>query len=302
MKKLTTQEFIERAKSVHGDKYDYSLVQYQGRRDKVFIICPKHEVFEQNAGQHLSGSECPICARSKMCGRPAESQSSFIKRAKKIHKDKYDYSKVIYKNARAKIFIICKKHGKFHQSPANHISGNGCKRCSMENQKSNTEEFIKKANKIHCNLYDYSKTDYKTAQKKVVIICKKHGEFKQKPNGHLLGQGCSKCRSSKGESVIYNTLKLFKIDFVTQKKFPNCRNKKPLPFDFYIPSKNLLIEYNGEQHYFKHNLFNKGYKFKSLINRDNIKRKWCKENNITLLTIPYIKFKEINKILKNALL
>lgn len=125
----------------------------------------------------------------------------FIENAKKIHGDKYDYSKILYKNAKTKIIIICQKHGEFLQKPNNHLSGQGCFKCGVENAckliSSNTEKFIKKSKDIHGDKYYYSKVKYKNDHTKVIIICKKHGEYLQTPNNHLHNRGCPKCGKEK---------------------------------------------------------------------------------------------------------
>lgn len=125
----------------------------------------------------------------------------FIKEAKKVHGNKYDYSKVKYTNNHTKVCIICKKHGEFHQLPSNHLKGQGCKECKRETlriMKSKTkEEFINEANLIHNNKYDYSKVNYINNHIKVSIICPEHGVFMQSPRVHLRGNGCSQCSHNK---------------------------------------------------------------------------------------------------------
>ena len=96
---ITTEDFIKKAKAVHGDKYDYSLVEYKNSRIKVKIICPIHGIFEQAPGNHLLGAGCPDCS-----GRKRSTTEEFIQRARAIHGDKYDYSLVDYKNNKTKIF------------------------------------------------------------------------------------------------------------------------------------------------------------------------------------------------------
>lgn len=124
-------------------------------------------------------------------------QEEFIKRCKKIHDDRYDYSLVNYINNYTKIIIICKKHGEFLQEPQNHLNNHGCNKCGRNicaNKTSlSNNDFIQKAIKIHGNKYNYSKTEYINSNKKVIIICSTHKEFLQKPNSHLNGAGCIKC-------------------------------------------------------------------------------------------------------------
>lgn len=125
--KLTTDEFIARSRNVHGDKYDYSKVRYVNARCKVTIICPEHGEFEQKAGKHLSGQGCPNCvsfARS--------TTDMFVMKARKVHGDKYDYSKVKYVNGKTKVTIICPEHGEFEQMPSSHLKGHGCVKCGFE--------------------------------------------------------------------------------------------------------------------------------------------------------------------------
>ena len=186
-KKLTTEEFISRAKLVHGDKYDYSKVNYINAKTKICIICPVHGEFWTLPSIHLSGHKCPKCV-----GGVKLSKEDFITKAKEIHNNKYDYSKVDYKNTITEVCIICPEHGEFWQKPIHHIQGKGCPYCGGT-KKLSTEEFIKRAKKIHNNKYDYSKVDYVGSHMKVCIICPKHGEFLQTPHSHLRGSGCPYC-------------------------------------------------------------------------------------------------------------
>jgi len=126
MPKLTTEEFIAKAKAVHGDRYDYSKVEYAGNKGKVCIICREHGEFWQEARMHLSGCGCPICA-----GRKKLRTSDFVKKARSVHGDKYDYSKAEYKGNTEKVCIICPEHGEFWQSAANHLNGRGCPKCGF---------------------------------------------------------------------------------------------------------------------------------------------------------------------------
>jgi len=287
MKRLTTEQFIERSKKLHGNKYDYSLVNYKNRRSKIKIICPLHGEFEQTGDCHLSGRGCDKCG-----GTYTKTTNEFIQKAKKIHGDKYDYSLVNYKNNSTKIKIICPLHGIFLQSPSNHTNhSSGCQKCNTiqksKNLSSSIKEFIPKAKNIHGDKYNYSQSNYKTAHIKITIICPKHGKFKQKPYLHLNGSGCPTCNESKGEREIKLFLKENNIKFTPQKRFDNCRNKYTLPFDFYLPEYNTCIEYNGIQHYKVFDYFGGIKKFDENKNNFNIKINYCKNNKIKLLIIKY---------------
>ena len=193
---LTKEEFIKRAKSFHGDKYDYSLVDYKTAKTKVKIICPVHGIFEQTPDMHQR-TGCQKCGWDEGRKKQTFTTGDFVKRAKMIHKYIYDYSKVNYVDIFTKVCIICPIHGEFWQTPHDHLCGNDCLYCRntkiSETQRSTKEDFIKKAQEIHGDLYDYSKVEYVNNNTKVCIICKKHGEFYQRPSNHLAGKGCKKC-------------------------------------------------------------------------------------------------------------
>lgn len=195
-KALTTDIFIERARKVHGDKYDYSKVDYKTGRDKVCIICPKHGEFWQTPESHLNGNGCKKCATEASSIKYTMSLDEFIRKARKVHGNKYDYSKVEYKNNRTKICIICPEHGEFWQTPNKHLMGRGCPKCNG-GVKMPLDEFIKKANEIHNNKYDYSKAKLDSSKDLITIICPKHGEFKQEATSHLRGHGCPLCAIEK---------------------------------------------------------------------------------------------------------
>ena len=191
------KKFIENAMKVHGDKYDYSKVDCHNATDKVGIICQTHGEFWQQANIHLGGCGCPLCANEKIRIKLRDGKDKFIEKARKTHGDKYDYSKVEYKNANAKVCIICPIHGEFWQMPGSHLQGHDCPRCAKEKTRmklsNGKDKFIEKAKKVHGDKYDYSKVDYKNNRTKVCIICQTHGEFWQTPDCHAQGQGCPKC-------------------------------------------------------------------------------------------------------------
>lgn len=282
---LTNQEFIDRSIEIHGLKYDYSLIDYINNRTKVKIVCLDHGTFEQIPFTHLDGTNCPKCGKKKI------EKVEFVNFARKIHGDKYDYSMVgEIKNNKQKVKIICVEHGIFDQSFNNHVSKkSGCPSCINRNIKSNSEEFIEKARKIHGDKYDYSLVDYKSNKVKVSIVCPKHGIFEQEPASHLrLKCGCRKCRQSKGEIKIIEILESLKIDFIYAYRVDGFE------FDFYLPPFNIMIEYDGEQHYRPIEYFGGEDKFIRQIHNDKIKNEYCHENNIRLIRISYLEFGKLN--------
>lgn len=129
-RKLTEQVFIERARKVHRDKFSYDKVIYVYSKEKVIITCPIHGDFEQRPNDHLNGYGCPKCANRGSSLNGKLTTDEFIARARKIHGDKYDYSKTVYRDAKAKVVITCPTHGDFEQIPNNHMSGSNCPKCS----------------------------------------------------------------------------------------------------------------------------------------------------------------------------
>ena len=130
MAKLTTEEFIAKAKMVHGDKYDYSKVEYVGQKAKVCILCKEHGEFLQTPYDHLSGHGCIKCHCKAMARRYSLGKEKFIEKANAVHRGFYDYSEVEYVNGHTKVKITCPIHGIFEQDPASHLQGHGCPFCA----------------------------------------------------------------------------------------------------------------------------------------------------------------------------
>lgn len=248
--KIARESFIEKAKEVHGNRYDYSKVNYVNAKTKVCIICPEHGEFNIIPNSHLKGCGCMKCSINKTHDFQRKTLEQFIKEAIEIHGDKYDYSKVNYVNNNTKVCIICPKHGEFWQTPNKHLSGQGCKQCANEKVSQmysfTKEEFIKKAKEIHGNKYDYSKVEYKGYDTEVCIICPIHGEFWQTPDSHLQGSNCRMCSSqlSKNENEIYEFIvEKLGSENVVQSERSILRHRAEI--DIFIPSLKLGIEYDG---------------------------------------------------------
>jgi len=200
--KKELSDFIRKALEVHGDRYDYSKVNYVNNHTKVKIICPVHGIFEQTpAGHLLQRQDCPRCKK-------VFSTEDFITKCNVIHNNKYDYSSVEFINSKFKVKIICPIHGEFYQTPNTHIMGAGCPLCNKSNKLTATE-FIKRSKHIHNNKFDYSLVEYVNCSTKVKIICPEHGSFEQTPIDHMGGSGCRKC--SKVENTYDFIIKSNKI-------------------------------------------------------------------------------------------
>ena len=292
------QAVITKFQKVHGDKFDYSKVSYSTAKTKVIVACKEHGDFLITPNSHLCGSGCPKCIGRGYTVQ--EKLERFIDFGNKIHNNRYDYSQVIITDKKFK--IICPDHGAFLQSNAGHITNkSGCPICGHttvgQKKQLGKDAFIEKANATHNNRYTYDNTVYKGAHRKVSITCKTHGEFSITPANHWSnGVGCPSCfnsNPSKGEVIIYNWLVEHNILFESQKSFPDLyyKSKKGrLKYDFFIPSQNLLIEFDGEYHY-------NPISFSKLISaddqlaltqiRDKLKTEYAVNNGFKLLRIRF---------------
>jgi len=292
---IKQNNFITKATKTHGNKYNYSKVDYFGPHVKVKIICPEHGLFEQTPDSHIRNHGCPNCN-----GGTKINLKIFITKANKKHGNKYDYSKVKFDKTNEYVKIICPEHGIFEQTVSNHLFGYGCQACGLltrsNNRTKNNEYFINKANETHGKFYDYSKVVYEKTNKKIIIICPNHGEFEQTPNDHISNKnGCPVCRESKGEREIAKWLNDNGIKYIRQHKFKDCKDIRPLPFDFYLPELNMCIEFDGEQHFKEISVFTrKNNTLKMVKKRDKIKTIYCSKKETPNLI--RIKFNELKKI------
>jgi hypothetical protein len=292
--KLTQQQFIKNAMKIHGDTYDYSLVDYKSANTKVTIICPQHGVFEQIPKNHTTRKAgCPKCVK-----KHKPSATEFAQQAKKIHGNVYNYSQVEYLNTRTKVTIICPKHGPFEQQPKQHLKGSGCPTCAGKTIQTKSQ-FVKQATITHGTKYDYSLVDYNSTNTKVKIICPKHGVFEQIPKDHKAGRGCQRCgieitkshttRISKGELEIAEFITSLDVD-VEQS---NVSIISPYELDIYVPEHNIAVEYCGL--YWHSEQVGRGRKYHKM------KHDMCAEQNIQLLTIFEDEWKDRNQQVRNKI-
>lgn len=356
-KQLSKDNFIERCEEVHGLRYGYLEAIFNGRHGLIIIFCSIHGNFEQKLFNHLAGHGCHLCGIESRSQKNRLTLDEFKIKANFIHDGLYGYDKVVYENYDTPIIICCKEHGDFLQTPASHLAGNGCKKCSgiftytqeeyllqcgiIHNHRYGYESVVYVNNSsiitIHCNKhgnfeqnarvhmighgcsqcghekvglsrrtpllkmielftevhglrYDYSLVVHTEFHNKVIIICRVHGKFEQTPHHHLYGQcNCPQCviPMSKGERQIEKILMNLEITYETQKKFDDCKNIFCLPFDFHISDRNLLIEYDGEQHFKPIEFFGGEESFEKRKKNDEIKNKYCRDNNIELLRIRF---------------
>ena len=289
-----TEEFVQRAILVHGNKYTYSNVVYTNSRTKVSITCPIHGEFLQAPYQHLDNHGCPKCRNVSTSKRCRIDTAEFIRRSNKRHGNRYGYDRTEYVDSTKNVIITCAIHGDFSQKAGNHLNGQGCPVCGrvrqMKKAASTKEKFTTRAIEVHGDKYDYSLIEYVNNNTKICIKCRQCGNvFWQAPNNHLAGQGCSSCASSKGATIIENIFVEQGIPYMREFWFSDCRDKYPLRFDFsiYLNGKQHLIEYDGEQHFVKKPFFDKHGGLLYNRKHDDTKNKYCKDNNIKLIRIPY---------------
>lgn len=284
MKKLTNEEFINRANIIHDGFYDYSKSVYEGIHKPIIITCPVHGDFITTPNIHIiKKCECFDCMKDK----EKLSTEEFIKKSNMVHNNFYDYSKTLYISIKKFVIVTCPKHGDFKQNAGSHMKGHGCNQCKVDKMKSDTNTFIEKSKEIHNTLYTYDFTNYIDNKTEVIITCKLHGNFNQKPMNHLNGSGCPFCKLSKGEIKIQKILEKNSISFTRQKKFDDCKHIKYLYFDFYLPYYNTCIEFNGKQHYESVPYWGGEEGLKLRLKLDKIKKDFCSKHKINLLIIKY---------------
>lgn len=286
--KYTQETYLKKCFDIHGNLYDYSLVEYVGSNKKIKIICKTHGIFEQLAFCHIQGQNCAKCQFYKK----RKGLDIFLKKAKEIHNDEYDYSLVNFINRKQKIEIVCKKHGIFTQRVNDHLCGRGCPDCNFRKYYYTFDVFLKNAIKKHSNKYSYYIPNNKLDlidQDDITIMCPNHGKFNQKIYYHLKGSGCPDCRLSIGETNIHTFLKNNNINYISEYKFNDCLgiNNGKLSFDFFIEEYDVCIEYDGIQHFEPIDFFGGIDAYNYRKQNDKIKDEYCILHNINLIRIAY---------------
>lgn len=287
---------------------DYELVgKFKGISEKTTFHCLIHDVYWDTYPYNIiNGMGCEECRKEKLASALSKSQEEYISELKTIN----PMIEVLgtYKNVNTKILHRCKKHNyEWLTTPASMLKGCGCPECMKEriaekNVKGH-DEYIADVTKINPDIEVIG--TYEGVDVPILHRCKRDGhEWLATPHSILCGYGCPVCNETNGERGIRQFLEENNISYIMQKRFDDCRDSKPLPFDFYLPEYNYLIEYDGEQHYFPINFSGQGEQwankhFEITKRHDQIKDDYCKNNNIPLLRIPY--FKNIETELTNFL-
>lgn len=244
---MKIEAFLEKAKRIFGDRYDYYKVNYINNKTKVIIICKIHGEFSQSPQSHLKGSNCKSCSKIIIANKKSITKKEFFTRVNKKHNFKYDYSKVKFTKLKQNIIIICPIHGEFSQRASSHFY-NGCINCRDDSYRRSVKEVIDKANFIHNNKYNYIDfVCYKNNKQILNILCKTHGIFHKTVADHLYGSGCDNCNIIIHNDNAYN-------DFITKANIVHGNEYKYINNNFHLSKKiNVICNIHGE---FKQNKSN----------------------------------------------
>jgi hypothetical protein len=297
---LGYDEFLKRSIEIHGNKYKYPEQKIKNFKSKVSIICSKHGEFKQIVHNHIINKNgCSKCGNEVRGNILTKDEVDVINTLKEVYKnnDRIIFDNIIYVNNYTPLEIVCKIHGKFKILFDSAKKGQGCKYCNKDKSILDAKlNFLEQAKNVWGDIFDYSNIEFLTMNKSINIEYK--GKiYKQLPNNHLKGHSPIKNKSN-GEIKIENILIQKGIIYEKQKTFEGLTNKIKLRFDFYIPDKNLCIEYNGIQHYKPIDYLGGDVRFINQQENDNIKREFCRNNNISLLEISYLEFKKIDNLLE----
>jgi hypothetical protein len=282
-KKWNNNDLIEKLSVIHNNKYSYVEI---GRKN-IKAECKLHGIFEIKKDKHLLGYGCRKCSDRK------KYDTEFFISVIRNKFNNYSFSKCVYKKFTDKVIITCNNHGDFEQYPQYLLDGHGCKKCSL---KYTNEEFLDICRTKHPEI-DHSEVLYNGVQKKIKLKCKVHGYFNQMAGYYINNsKGCPNCNETKGEKLIRLYLSDNSENFIQQYKYDRFY------FDFYLPDRNLFIEFNGKQHYSPIDFFGGDNAYEKQKKKDIEKNNLFEENkDIKLLIIPYWKIKKINEILLKEL-
>ena len=282
------------------------LEKYHDKHTKILCQCTICE-YEWNAEPAvlIRGHGCPRCARKQISVNKTLTHEDFLKQMEKVNSDIEFLS--VYTGARNPIKCKCKKCGCEWETKAGSLQhGHGCRVCGYEKvsqllTKTN-EEFLSQLKKK--NPYIYPLEEYKHGRQVMKFKCLQCSYiFTSSPHEVLAGHGCPSCKCSQGEKLIKQFLDDYNIEYIYQYKTQDCKNINTLSFDFYLPEIKTVIEYDGQQHFKPVSFGSKNEEkvlknFKEGQKRDKIKNKYCEDNGIKMIRIPYTKFDNIEQILR----
>jgi hypothetical protein len=286
-KKWHNIDLIEKLNIIYDGLYHYSEDFNKG--EILLPECKIHGIFKVRKDRHLSGRGCPKCSKY------IKYDNNFFKSEISKKFDNLILDNCNFNGVTKFVELECKIHGYFKTKAYYLLSGYGCKKCSNLKKTYTTAEFLNRCTKKHPEI-DHSKVEYINSTEKITLICKKHGEFQQNAGYYLNNsKGCPFCQESKGEKEIRLFLEKKNEKYIQEFKIDNRY------YDFFLPNKNIFIEFNGKQHYQPIKFFGGDENFKKQKNSDLEKSEKIKNLNAQLIVIPYWKINLIDKILSEEI-
>lgn len=293
------KQMIEKSKEKYSDKFVYSDVDTSKEKGQaVKIICPNHGMFLMSMHRHLhTKTGCPACGREDSLRNRTKYNGleDVSKAAIKHHGDRYTY--LSYDAHSRTVTYLCPNHGEVSQLLRLHLTGHGCGECRYEDRRIDEKEFIRRAKEVHPEGYSYDLSELKTVNHRITIKHSCGKVYRARVSNHLSGQGCSRCRSSLGEKKIKDFLELNGISFIDQFVIEGYLYR----YDFCIPDLDILIEYDGEQHYRPVDYFGGVPAFEKRQELDREKTRLAKANRYRLIRISYKRFDELEEYLSRAI-
>ena len=296
----THEQFVEEVRNINPD---ITVVgTYKNSYTKIEFRCKEGHEWVTTPSSVLAGKTCLTCANIQSSLRQRKSHEQFVKELKNIHPDITVIGE--YVNSNTKIEFMCSKGHTWKSAPSNLLSGCSCPFCKGEKISAlkfkTHEQFLGEVLELGVDVTVLG--TYHSAREHILCRCNKcNHEWMITPNNLLRGFGCPKCKKSKGEQAVEEYLIAHNIVFETQKRFADCIDQRPLPFDFYLPEYNMLIEYQGAQHYMATHRMGDEEKLIYRQKHDCIKREYCKDKGINLLEIPYTNLNQVSEILSDVL-
>lgn len=282
-KVITHEEYVKRVTEINPNIEVVGI--YIDSKTKILHRC-KIDNYEWYAKPNgiLMGNGCAMCY-----GNKKKTHEEYVNLVSKINQNIEVLGRYVGSNI--PILHKCKiDEYEWYAVPSRILQGVGCPKCAKKLK--THDDYVADVNMINKNIEVVG--IYKKWNEPILHRCKKCGyEWMVKPNGILNGTGCPVCKESHGERSINEWLNTYNILYQRQKVFDDCKDKRVLPFDFYLPEYNICIEYQGIQHYKPIDYFGGQKSFESQVSRDNIKKEYCQKNNIILFAIPY--FEDINE-------
>ena len=279
------------------------LGDYLGCEIPTSHICERHNViWDISPSNALQGKGCYRCGSEKISSRFLKPVDDYIEELLVKNPDIKLTGEYVNRKTLAEHY--CNKHNNYFDiSPECALRGYGCPMCASEKLRAyhlkSENQYIAELKEINPDIIlrdQYVGTHINTLHECLICGC----EWKPRPSNILSGYGCPRCSESKGEKMVESWLKHNQMIYIPQKKFDNCCDQRPLPFDFYLPCYNICIEYQGKQHYEAIDYFGGEASLLYTQYHDKIKFNYCKTNHIRLICIPY--WEDINEYLNKNLL